>query len=35
MGFEISLTSFSTFFTAFAVFLAFLWGIKKAIGLIK
>jgi hypothetical protein len=35
MGFEISITDFGLLFSSFGIFLGFLWGIRKAIGLIK
>jgi hypothetical protein len=35
MGFEISILDFMLFFSSFAVFIAFLWGIKKAIGFLS
>lgn len=35
MGFTISLSDFALFFSSFGIFLGFLWGIRKALGLIK
>jgi hypothetical protein len=35
MGFEISITDFSLFSSAFGIFLSFLWGVRKALELIK
>jgi flagellar biogenesis protein FliO len=35
MGFEINIEDFSKLFGAFGFMLAFLWGLKKALELIK